>query len=371
MQTHGFIRVACCYALFALLEAAAHAATPQAQFPFTEAQIKALGIQLGAVAKSAGSAGQAYPATVELPPNSEQIVSAPAGGLVTLVAVRENDRVAPGQVLARLVSPELGPIQLQLVQAATRVRLARQTAARERELHKEGIIPLRRVQEADAQLAEAQAALGQSQAALELAGMARGDIARVIKTGRFDNQLALRASAAGTVLGVDVKPGQRVAAADPLLRVVNNATLWLEIHAPATTAGAWVKGASVRIDGLAARAQILSTGSAVDPASQTISVRARVTEGTAALRPGQAVKVFAPAPDFADAWDVPIAALARDGAHVVVFVRTARGFEARPVLVLASAGQYARVRGRLTAGERIATAGVVALKAAWLGEGGE
>lgn len=370
MSKHGVIRAAWCYALLVATHMA-YAAAPQPQFAFTEAQIKALGIQLSAVSKSAGTAGQVYPAMVELPPNSEQIVSAPAGGLVTQVSVRENDNVTRGQLLARLISPDLGPLQLQLVQAATRARLAHQTASRERTLNREGIIPLRRVQQADAQLAEAEAAVSQSQAALELAGMTRGDIARVLKTSKFENNLALRAVTAGTVVEVKVKSGQRVAAADPLMRIANTETLWLEIHAPADSARSWVKGASLRIDGRSAQAQVLSTSSAVDPASQTVRIRAVVVSGASGLRPGEAVKVIAPTPSFDNAWDVPIGALARDGARVVVFVRTAQGFEARPVQVLASAGQTARVSGKLSAGERIATAGVVALKAAWLGEGGE
>lgn len=368
MHKHAYLPWA---VVFTLLAVAPAFAAPQPQFPFTEAQIKALGVQLSAISKPVGTTGQAYPATVVLPPNSEQIVSAPLGGLITQVVVRENDKVTRGQLLMRLISPDLGPMQLQLVQAATRARLARQTAARERSLHEEGIIPLRRVQEAEAQLAEAQAAVGQAQAALELAGMARSDIARVLRTSKFENNLALRASAAGTVVDVKVKSGQRVAAADPLMRVANTETLWLEIHAPADTARSWVKGTSLRIDGRNAQAQVLSTSSAVDPASQTVEIRAAVVSGASGLRPGEAVKVIAPTPSFDNAWDVPIGALARDGTRVVVFVRTAQGFEARPVEVLASAGQSARVRGKFNAGERIANAGVVALKAAWLGEGGE
>lgn len=369
MPKRGLISAVLCLGLLASI--GARAATPQPQFPFTEAQIKALGVRLSVLSSSTTAAGAAYPATVELPPSSDQIVSAPTAGLVTQIPIRINDNVMNGQLVARLISPELGAMQLQLVQAATRTRLARQTASRERSLYQEGIIPLRRVQEAEAQLAEAQATLSQAQAALELAGMARGDMTRVLRSGKFDNNLALRAPATGTVIEINVKPGQRIAAADPLLRIANTATLWLEIHAPAETARTWTKGALLHVAGRDARAQVLSTDTAVDPATQTVAVRALVVSGAQHLRPGEAVKAVAPALNFANAWDVPISALARDGPRAVVFVRTAQGFDARPVQVLASAGQQARVRGRLAAGERIATAGVVALKAAWLGEGGE
>lgn len=349
----------------------AGAAGPQPQFPFTDPQIKALGIVLTPLSKARTATGQSYPATVQLAPNGEQIVSSPVAGLVTQVAVRENDQVKRGQVLASLVSPELGPMQLQLLQAAARARLARQTAQRERALQAEGIIPLRRVQEADAQLAEATAAVNQARSALSLAGMAPGDVARVEKTGRPENALTLRALAAGTVVGLEAKPGQRVAAASPLLSIADNALLWLEIDAPVDTARAWPKGTALRVEGRNVEAHVASVGSRVDAATQTVAVRAVVAGAASVLRPGEAVKVVAPVPNADNAWDIPVVALARDGAKAVVFVRTRQGFEARPVDVIATAGQSARVRGRLTEGERIATAGVVALKAAWLGEGGE
>lgn len=212
MPKRGLISVVLWLGLLASI--AARAATPQAQFPFTEAQIKALGVRLSVLSRSSTAPGAAYPATVELPPSSEQIVSAPSAGLVTHIPVRLNENVMRGQLVARLVSPELGAMQLQLVQSATRGRLARQTASRERSLYQEGIIPLRRVQEADAQLAEAQATLSQAQAALELAGMARNDIRRVLRSGKFDNNLAPRAPSTGTIIEINVKPGQRIAAAD-------------------------------------------------------------------------------------------------------------------------------------------------------------
>lgn len=370
MQKRAWACFAYALLLFALAPRAG-AAQPQAQFPFTEAQIKALGIRLAAIVPAAAPAGQSYPASVALAPNSEQIVSSPVAGLVTLVAVRENDRVARGQLLARITSPELGPMQLQLMQAVARARLARQTAQRERALHAEGIIPLRRVQEADAQAAESSAAVNQARSALQLAGMSAGEIARIEKTGRPDNTLALHSAAAGMVVGLAMKPGQRVESATPLLSVTDTDRLWLEIHAPVESARAWRKGTPLRVVGRNVDAQVTSVGSRVDAATQTVAVRAAVTGAADSLRPGEAVKVTAPLAPAQNAWDVPVAALTREAGSVVVFVRTPKGFEARAVNVLATADQNARIQGRLRAGEHIAVAGVVALKAAWLGEGGE
>lgn len=110
-----------------------------------------------------------YPARVVLPPRQQQLVSAPLAGVVDQLLVTENDVVKPGQPLLRLLSPELGELQLKLMEAGTRSGLAAKTLQRERALFSEGIIPERRVQEAEAASAENLARRRQAEAALRMA----------------------------------------------------------------------------------------------------------------------------------------------------------------------------------------------------------
>jgi cobalt-zinc-cadmium efflux system membrane fusion protein len=104
----------------------------------------------------------------------------------------------------------------------------------------------------------------------------------------------------------------------------------------------------------------------VSSSSQTVVLRAVVEGKTSQLRPGEFVTVELPVAATQGSWDVPLSAVAHDGNQAYLFVRTADGFEARPVQTVASAGQRVRVQGAVTAGERIAVTGVVALKGAWL-----
>ncbi|WP_155935781.1 MULTISPECIES: hypothetical protein [unclassified Methylibium] len=53
-----------------------------------------------------------------------------------------------------------------------------------------------------------------------------------------------------------------------------------------------------------------------------------------------------------------------------MFVRTDKGFVARPVSVVSSAGASVQVAGDLKPGQEVATASVIALKAAWQGKSG-
>lgn len=345
-------------------------AAPKASFPVSQQQMQSLGIRLQTLQANESGLLKPYPGRVTLPPGQESIISAPVDGLVTEVLIQANARVTSGQALLRLLSPDLGPLQLQLMQAASQARLASQTANREGSLFQEGIIARRRVEEAQAGLAEARAALNQARAALRLASMSPAQIQKVERSGALQDTLTINARKPGTVLSLDVQPGQRVPAGTSLLRVARLDTLWLDIQVPLNDARNWPVGTPVTVPGRQIQARVISQGPTVASGSQTISLRAEVQSGASQLRPGEMLQVAIPVAHATTAWNLPLSAVARDGQQAYVFVRTAQGFEARPVRVLASAGQTVRVQGALKAGERVAVSSVIALKAAWLGEGG-
>ncbi|HKJ07809.1 MAG TPA: efflux RND transporter periplasmic adaptor subunit, partial [Gammaproteobacteria bacterium] len=64
-------------------------------------------------------------------------------------------------------------------------------------------------------------------------------------------------------------------------------------------------------------------------------------------------------------------AVARSAGKDYVFVRTDKGFRVQPVQVSQREHGKVVVTGGLSGGERLATSGVAAIKAAWAGMGGE
>ena len=119
------------------------------KFAVPESQIKALGIKTTPLQSNGEAVRPSFPAQVMVPPNAEQVISSPVAGLITQILVQQNELVKPGAPLLRIASPELGSLQLQLLQANARATLLRQTAQREKSLFDEGIIPERRVQEGE------------------------------------------------------------------------------------------------------------------------------------------------------------------------------------------------------------------------------
>lgn len=375
LPSRAFARGAPALALSVFLAATAPVRAAD-EFAVTPSQMQGLGITLQRLERPADIQGQAYPARVVLPPSQEQVVSAPLAGLVDRVLVDENDTVKSGQPLLRLISPELGELQLKALEAASKSRLSQKAVQRERMLFTDGIIPERRVQEAEGDAEEDRARLQQAEAALRLAGLDAASIKKIGAGGTLQDGLTVHAKAAGTVLALAVKPGQRVAQADALMRLADTRHLWLDIQLPADRRSqVAVKGGEITVVGRDATAVPMSLGSMVSD-GQTITLRAQVNKGATLLRPGEYVQAQVPFANGTGAgadgvsWPVPVSSVVRQGDKAYVFVRTAKGFLAQPITVLNSAGESVQVQGPLKTGQDIAITSVIALKAAWLGKSG-
>jgi multidrug efflux pump subunit AcrA (membrane-fusion protein) len=118
-------------ATLCILASTAQAADQSVRFAVPNSQIQALGIQTVPLQSQAGAVKASFPAQVVVPPTAEQVVSSPVAGLVVQLLVQQNQGVRSGTPLVRIASPELGQLQLQLLQASARATLARQAARRE------------------------------------------------------------------------------------------------------------------------------------------------------------------------------------------------------------------------------------------------
>lgn len=355
-----------CFIVVALISIrTAHAADEVAM---TAAQLQAIGIELRKLDTPSRGSGVAYPARAALPRDKEQLVSAAVTGMVDQILIEDHAEVVQGQPLLRINSPEFGDLQLKLLEATNQSRVAASTLAREKGLFTEGIIPRRRVIEAESTASTARATEQHARAALRLAGADEATIGR-IGAGQIQDRLEIRASRAATVLAIEVKLGQRITNADPLLRLGELGTLWLDIDIPAAQADAWDPNAEIVAVGRDVRAKPLSVSAQVS-GSQMATLRAEVTRGADLLRPGEFLQAQVPLKTSGDAWTVPNAAVVRQDDRTVVFVRIQSGFEARTVKVIAESASDVSVTGPLKAGDAIAIKGTIALKAAWLGESG-
>jgi cobalt-zinc-cadmium efflux system membrane fusion protein len=309
-------------------------------------------------------------ATVVVPPARETIVSAPTSGLITRLWVAEGDPVAAGQALAELRSPEYLSLQREYLDALGAGELAAAQLARDQALFAEGIIAARRLEETTA--AERAAALRRAQAEqqLALAGMSQADRASLAARRELAAVLIVRAPFDGVVTAELATVGAQVDALAPVQRIADLSHLWLQMYvAPERVAGITIgMQAAVSSGGSELVGAVTRVSQVVNPATQTVLVRAEIENPDLKLRAGQVlaahIRELRSGSDPVIA--LPMAAVARSGSGSYVFVRTEQGVAVRAVAPLSADGVRVYVAGDIDATTELAVSGISALKSLWL-----
>jgi multidrug efflux pump subunit AcrA (membrane-fusion protein) len=166
----------------------------------------------------------------------------------------------------------------------------------------------------------------------------------------------------GVVLERHVVVGQRVDAAAPLIRMARLAPLWVEMQVPAREAARVHLGDAVRLGGLGGAGRVVALGAMVDPASQSVLVRAEVQPPPDGLRAGQAVEVQLER-SGSGLVQLPSVAVLQGTGQSMVFVEAGAGrYRAARVQTVSSSGATAAVSG-LPAGSKVVVQGTAVLKA--------
>ena len=324
-------------------------------------QTQQLGIRTQTLSASEQLQTAALPAQVAVPNEQLHIISAPLPGVVHALLVAPGMAVRQGQVVARLYSREALELQRDLRQTAAQAELSRQNWQRDQSLFKEGLIAEARLQASHAQWQQAEAAATERRQTLGLVGSIQAD------------GMTLKAPSDGVVLEQHTTLGARLDSAASVYTIARLQPLWLEIQTPAELAGQLRPGMPV-VAGTA-RGRIITIGATVQPASQSVLVRAQLdaargtTGAPVTLRPGQTLSAsieLAGAPGHS----VPAAAVIHHAGSSLVFVAQPDGYRAVTVQVLQASGGSVRVSG-LKPGEAVVTQGASGLKALLAGVGAE
>jgi RND family efflux transporter MFP subunit len=297
------------------------------------------------------------PVTVRLPLEGTSVVTTPLPGVVLSVLVREGDSVKKGQPLARIQSRDAMTLGADLVAAQGAYKVAAAQAARDQQLLAEGIVPQARVQASVAARDAAAARLRELDAARTWAPA----------SGAGAGAYELRAPGHARVIERALQPGAAVDALAKAFVLVSGSGVLLEMRVPAAMAGQVRRGQEVRT-AEGATARVTEAGGALDPASQTVLIRAEGEAGS--LLPGMqtSATLWLPAP--ADAVSVPAGSVQDEGGDARVYVRKGANFQAIEVKQVARDGDARRVvRGALKVGDEVATGSLDQLRVQAVTEG--
>jgi len=340
------------------------------QISLSEEQVHNLGIHVGQATVIHSLPLLDAPAKVTIPPTHEYIVSSTQAGLVRKINVGIGDEVKKGQILATINSPEVLALQQHHLQSINDLKLAKSDFIRDKKLYEAGVIADKRWLQTQASYQVFIAHLRETRQLLTIAGFSKRSIDRLEKNKKLSSQLVISTPISGVVLDRYVKAGQRVNALDPLFQVANLQQLWLDINVPQQHIQQVQIGDRVDIQGMPVTAKVFLLGKNVNKANQTVLVRAEINKGLTIIRAGQTVNTQISKISQDVMFKVPNSALATVSDATYIFVRNSSGFNVQAVDVLGRKNKETIIRANIAVTDQIALSGAVALKANFLGLGG-
>ena len=292
-------------------------------------------------------------------------VFSPYSGRVTLVIAGPGDNIRKGAPLFAIEASEFVQAQNDLVSAAAQFALAKSTETRKHAAFDARGAALQDWEQAQAGLTAAEAAFAAARNRLRILGKTDEEINSLLKGGRADPVTTVLAPISGVVTDRQVGPGQylQAGASNPAYIIGDLSSVWLvanirEVDAPLIRLGQSVEVHALALPDKVLKARLSYVGSAVDPATRRIAVRAVIANPDGALKPEMFATFDIITDGETEALAVPEAALIyeEDTARVWV-VQPDKSLQLRQVRTGRTASGQVEITDGLRPGERVVTSG--------------
>lgn len=300
-------------------------------------------------------------------------VFSPVAGRVSSIAAQLGQKVATGDALAKIASPDFGQAQADARKADADLTQAERTLSRVKELFEHGAAAQKDLESAKADYDRAISEKQRTAARLTLYG---GDSTTV------DQMFSLKAPISGTVVeknissGQEVRPDQMLAGlpqfALPQFVISDPTKLWLLLDVSEGEMAKLKVGDKIVAESKAYpdkkfTGQIDVIGDALDPNTRTAKIRATVDNPQKLLKAEMYVTAELnsdPTAEDKSAVDVPAKAVFLQNNQHFVFIEIAPGqFERRSVKVGGENNGRISVEEGITAGQKVVTDGSLLLQA--------
>ncbi len=286
-------------------------------------------------------------------PSAETQLAIPLAGQVVAFRVQPGQKVAKGEAVLELRSPELADLEARYQAAQVREGRAARELAREERLLAQQATSLRELEAATSEVALAQAEASAAASALRARGAEPGSGREVV---------AVRALRAGVLVEYTVALGENVAAGTQLGTLVTPGAALVRVDLAQPGPQVWAPGAPTevrRADGQTWAARVEGIPPRLSPDTRRLSYWLRL-EGESLPLAGTPLEVRVP---LAKAIVLPQTALQQIEGVWGVFVRSGEEAEFRPVRKGAELGADVLVLEGLVASDFVATEGAYLLKA--------
>jgi len=315
--------------------------------------------------------------TVAFDQNRTTQVLAPISGPVARLQVELGARVARGQALATVASPDFAADVSALRKAEALAKNARRLATLDEQLWKNDAIARRDMEQAETDAVGAEADRDSALQQLRALGVDDKTLKDIQENrpAQGNGAAAIRSPVAGTVVEKLISPGQLLqAGTTPCFTVADLSTVWVmanlfEADLPFVSPGA---PAQILTDGgrppggsgapIAGRVDYIAA--IVDPATRAVAVRIVAPNPNGMLKRDLYVRAVIQASRESSGLLVPVSAVLRDDENLpFVFVADPQGaFGRRRVQLGSRMGERQEVTSGLTAGETIVVEGALFLQ---------
>lgn len=334
-----------------------------------DAELKEFGITL---ATAEGGALDQYidlPGEIVLNADRMAHVVPRVSGIVREVRMTVGDKVNnAGELMAVIESRELADGKADFLAAAEREALAQTNFNREERLWGKKVTSEQEYLDARQALAEARIATNSAEQQLHALGFSDAELKAL--PGHPDatyTRFEIKAPLAGTIIEKHMTLGENVNADTDVFTIADLSTVWVDINVYQKDLVNIRKGQTVVIEighGIAsATGTIAWVGPQVDETTRTAKARVELANPDGDLRPGLFVTARVAVGSTPASIVVPKSALQDFEERTVIFVRTEKGFEPKPVEVGRRNGTKVEILSGLEAGQTYVSQGAFTLKA--------
>jgi len=299
------------------------------------------------------------PGVVESDPAHTVSILTPLSGRVVALKVGLGDRVAQGQVLAIVDSPDLGQAYDDDEKAADSARLTQKNLERQEAQNKIGVASDRDLDQARSDHAQAAAEYARTQARLKTLGIAAGD--------RSSHLLSVTSPVAGSVTTLTAASGGMINdPTQPIMSVADLSTVWVTALVPEKNVAEVAKNQDAEVTLMAypdrtLHGKVLFVSAVIEPDSRRNKIRIAFANADYALKPNMFATVILTGPAQSQVV-LPSSALLMNNDRTSVFVATAPWtFERRDVDTSIEEGASVAIRSGVVAGEQVVVKGGILL----------
>ncbi|MBL0078719.1 MAG: efflux RND transporter periplasmic adaptor subunit [Bacteroidetes bacterium] len=240
-------------------------------------QIKTVGIQLGTVEQKQLTATLKVNGNLKVPNNNKANATSLYGGVIKTINVQTGSYVKKGQVIATIANPQFIQLQEEYLSTASKITFAEQELARQKELNEGNAGAKKNLQSATAELNGLRTRKASLQQQIQLMGINPNSVSNE----NLKSILVVTSPIGGTVSNVFAKIGSYVDVSSPVVEIVDNGSLHLDLNVfekdlPMLTVGQTIH---FRITNNAVEdynAKIYAIGSLFEDDSKTVAVHAIV-----------------------------------------------------------------------------------------------